>query len=135
MGEDVEADSIALRLLRYERSQKLCNYIGGGIGGLLVVVGLSGSTLADAPWWMVSVIITLVVFAAAFLGRAYIGFLSSHYALVRYQKAQDRDDAQKVPGTGELGYPTATFMFFKLSTVLLFSAGLVLLAGVWFPPR
>ena len=135
MGADVGDDSIALRLLRYERSQKLCNYIGGGIGGLLVVVGLSGSTLANAPWWMASVIITLVVFAAVFLGRAYIGFLSSHYELVRYQKAQKREDTDQVPDTGELGYPSATFMFFKISSVLLFLAGLVLLVGIWFPPR
>lgn len=135
MGEDVEADTITLRLLRYERSQKLCNYIGGGIGGLLVVVGLSGNTLANAPWWMVSGIITVVVFAAVFLGRAYIGFLSSHYALVRYQKVENRDGAQQVPGSGGLGYPSTTFMFFRLSTVLLFVAGLLLLVGIWFPPR
>lgn len=135
MPNGVEDDSIDLRLLRYERSQKLCNYIGGGIGGLLVVVGLTGSTLEDAPWWMVSVIITLVVFAAVFLGRAYIGFLSSHYELLRYQKTGNREGTENVPDGGSLGYPTVTFMFFKVSTVLLFLAGVVLLVGVWFPPR
>lgn len=135
MPSETAEDSIALRLLRYERSQKLCNYLGGGIGGILVIVGLSSNAITNAPWQLVSATITLAVFSAVCLGLAYIGFLSASFNLVRHQKREKLDDGEQVPDNKSCLYPENSFVAFKASVILLILAGMVLLAGLWFQPN
>ena len=123
-----------MRVLRYERIQKVCNYVGGGIGGVLVIVGLNGTSIAHAPRWLHSLLITAVVFSAVFLGRAYIGYLSAQFRLAREQLATASPENRPVAELAGCGYPGSAYTSYCIAIGLLAAAGIGLLAAVWWQP-
>lgn len=130
---DPGQDTIAVRFLRYERIQKVCTYIGGGIGGVLVIVGLNGTSIAHAPRWLHAVLITAVVLSAVCLGRAYIGYLSAQFHLARQQETGGLPDDRGVADLNGCAYPTGAYRSYCIAIALLAVAGIGLLAAVWWP--
>lgn len=130
-ANDPDRDTIAVRFLRYERIQKVCTYIGGGIGGVLVIVGLNGTSIAQAPRWLHAVLITAVVLSAVFLGRAYIGYLSAQFHLAREQLVSSLPGDRGVAELSGCAYPTGAYRSYCTAIGLLAVAGIGLLAAVW----
>lgn len=130
-SESVATDTIAIRLARYDHSVKRCAYVGGGIGGLLVLVGLNGNSIVNAPLWLRASVITLVIFAAAALGRAYMGFASANYKLTAKQKRDGLPDDKNADSA--IIYTDSSHTFYVASLLLLIVAAILVIVGAWWP--
>lgn len=130
-NRDLAEDSIGIRLSRYERSERLCHYVAGGIGGMILLVGMRAGAAAGVSRYLEPVVITAIVASAAAIGRAYVGFMTASYRLLQYQKRHGAADTERVPPDADLRYPQSSFTFFTASVIVLMVSAAVLLVSVW----
>ncbi|GAA2110799.1 hypothetical protein GCM10009841_33120 [Microlunatus panaciterrae] len=130
--ESVKTDTIFTRLARYDHYLRRCAYVGGGLGGLLVLLGLSGNAINNAPGWLRATLITIVVVSAATLGRSYLGFASAHYDLTVRQKTDGLED--KTTADPVLPYENSSHIFYVTSAALLIVAAALVIVGAWWAP-
>lgn len=128
--EDQE-DSIVLRLARYEHAIHRCGYVGGGIGGLLVLVGLNGNSIINAPLWLRASVITLAIVSGASLGRGYLEFASAKDKTARHQKREKLPDETLADQV--LPYPGSAHAFYVTAILMLLAAAVLVIIGAWWP--
>ena len=127
--DDPKLDTLPLRLDRYDYILQRCTYVGGGIGGLIVLVGLNANAINNAPNWLRGLVITLVVASGAFIGRAYIGFSTAKQDTSAHQKRDKLPD--DTPAEGVLRYPHSAFLAYTGAIILFIISALFVIIGAW----
>jgi hypothetical protein len=127
--DDPSQDTLSLRLDRYDYILQRCTYIGGGIGGLIVLVGLNANAINSAPYWLRGLVITLVVASGAFIGRAYIGFSTAKQDTSAQQKRNNLPDDTLAEGV--LSYPNSAFQAYTAASILVIVSAVFVIAGAW----
>jgi hypothetical protein len=131
-GRPTHDDTLALRLDRYDYAMQRCTYIGGGIGGLFVLIGLNANSIVNASLTLRGWVITLALLAGAAIGRAYIGYstakqnTSAEQMLNHYPDEMNADEV--------LRYPNSTYWWYVIAILLFLADAFLVMVGAWAPP-
>lgn len=126
---EYKEDTLALRLDRYDYAVQRCTYVGGGIGGLIVLVGLSGNAINNAPLWLRALVITLAVLSGASIGRAYIGYSTAKQDTSAVKKRINLPDDAMAEDV--LPYPSSAYTFYAAAIILFLFAAVFVIVGAW----
>lgn len=123
-----------MRLAQYARWQANCQYLGGGIGGLVLLGGLLKDSFTGAPYTLRAIFVTAVVVAAATVGRAYIGYLAATFRLKAAQVKEGLTDDAILFKSATLKYPLTAFIAFWIGLIAVIFATCILIIAAWTPP-
>jgi hypothetical protein len=127
--DNPKTDTLILRRDRYDYAVQRCTYVGGGIGGLLVLVGLNANAINNSPNWLRALVITLIVLSGAAIGRAYIGFSSAKQDTFAIQKRSNLADDNLAEDVHP--YPRTAYASYSIAIILFILSAIFVIVGAW----
>lgn len=120
----------ALLIQQLERRETLTTWVGAGIAG--VVAFMAAGAAANAPWFLKSLIFTLVIAAGLLWSYARVGFEWAATQLRREVAGTQEMLQWPVPKTPD-PWPKVADQCWTGCLVLIFVTWLILLIAIWFP--
>jgi hypothetical protein len=127
-------DTIGQRLGRYDRQLKKCAFVAGGLGAILVLMGLGGGIIDQAPHALKAWVVTISIVAGGLVGAAQINYTSSHSKLALKQNDYPVGVAAGLNAEDHHRYPVMASRLYNASVILLLIAGVLVIICAWWVP-
>lgn len=123
-----EKDTIKQRIEKYERRVHMTNWVAGGLGSSIIVLGTNA--LEGAPDLLINALYSLIVAGAVFFGFTRVGFEWKATVLKRKIKNKDLQENGEPPDD-EKKWPSMPETMWYLALWTLILIGGLIIVGVW----
>lgn len=120
-----QPETVLERREKYNKWEKLCAYLGGGYGALILFGDLAKDSFSQGPYQLRATFITLVVAGGVFLGRSAIGYIQAHHDL----SVAGGNDQDLV--SGNLPYPGGAHVCYFVALTLGALAAVTMMTAAW----
>lgn len=126
-----EADTVARRLQKYKRFQKLDAYLGGALGGLVLFGDLAKDAFFAAPAWVGGAFITFAIFTGLLIGSAYSGFEWAQTTLERKLEDNGGTRRDRIADLAPDSWPSGAHLCQNFAPIFIGITAFWLLVAAW----